>query len=236
MSSLANLNKGEKVVKVIPIRDYKTPEYLVFFTQNGMVKRSELNLYEAQRHFRPLVALNLRKNDQLINVSLSNGLQDLFVVSNRGFGLRYSEAEVTPVGLRAAGVKSINLKKDEYVVSGIVLDGEADESHFALVTQRGAVKRMRITEFEQGARTNRGQVMLRELKGKPHRIVGFVEVRPEEKVNVLTESNHLQTIHPMELGISDRYSNGSFILDTDEVGEVVSAWKEVVYQTPFTTE
>ena len=236
LSSLANLKKGEKVVKVIPIRDYKIPSYLVFFTQNGMVKRSELNLYEAQRHFRPLVALNLRKNDRLINVSLSNGLQDLFVVSNRGFGLRYSEAEVTPVGQRAAGVKSINLKKGEYVVSGLVLDGEADESHFALVTQRGAVKRMRITEFEQGSRTNRGQVMLRELKGKPHRVVGFVEVRPEEKVNVLTESALLQTMHPMELSISDRYSNGSFILDTDEVGEVVSAWKEVVYQTPFKTE
>ena len=201
-----------------------------------MVKRSELNLYEAQRHFRPLIALNLRKDDQLINVALSNGLQDLFVVSNRGFGLRYSEAEVTSVGLRAAGVKSINLKKDEHVVSGLVLEGEADETHFALVTQRGAVKRMRITEFEQGSRTNRGQVMLRELKGKPHRVAGFVEVHPEEKVNVLTESGTLQTMHPMELSISDRYSNGSFVLDTDEVGEVIAAWKEVVYQIPFKTE
>ncbi|HHU20220.1 MAG TPA: DNA topoisomerase IV subunit A [Bacilli bacterium] len=236
LSSLASLKKGEKVVKVIPICDYTTPNYLVFFTRNGLVKRSELNLYEAQRHFRPLIALNLRKNDQLVNVALSNGLQDLFVVSNRGFGLRYSEAEVTPVGLRAAGVKSINLKKDEYVVNGLVLEGEADETHFALVTQRGAVKRMRITEFEQSSRTNRGQVMLRELKGKPHRVAGFVEVGPEEKVNVLTESGTLQTMHPMELSISDRYSNGSFILDTDEVGEVISAWKEVVYQIPFKTE
>ncbi|NMA91249.1 MAG: DNA topoisomerase IV subunit A [Amphibacillus sp.] len=236
LSSLANLEKGEKVVNAIPVRDFTTGQYLVFFTREGMVKRSELSLYEAQRHFRPLVALNLRENDQLIRVALSNGLQDLFVVSNRGFGLRYNEAEVTPVGHRAAGVKSINLKKDEYVVSGLVLEGEADDTHFTLVTQRGAMKRMKVTEFEQGSRTNRGQVMLRELKGKPHRVVGFIEVRPEDEVNVLTENGVLQTVHPMELSISDRYSNGSFILDTDEVGEVTQAWKKVTYQTPFKPE
>ncbi len=236
LSSLANLEKGEKVVNAIPVRDFTTGQYLVFFTREGMVKRSELSLYEAQRHFRPLVALNLRENDQLIRVALSNGLQDLFVVSNRGFGLRYNEAEVTPVGHRAAGVKSINLKKDEYVVSGLVLEGEADDTHFTLVTQRGAMKRMKVTEFEQGSRTNRGQVMLRELKGKPHRVVGFIEVRPEDEVNVLTENGVLQTVHPMELSISDRYSNGSFIVDTDEVGEVTQAWKKVTYQTPFKPE
>lgn len=236
LSSLANLEKGEKVVNAIPVRDFTTGQYLVFFTREGMVKRSELSSYEAQRHFRPLVALNLRENDQLIRVALSNGLQDLFVVSNRGFGLRYNEAEVTPVGQRAAGVKSINLKKDEYVVSGLVLEGEAVDTHFTLVTQRGAMKRMKVTEFEQGSRTNRGQVMLRELKGKPHRVVGFIEVRPEDEVNVLTENGVLQTVHPMELSISDRYSNGSFILDTDEVGEVTQAWKKVTYQTPFKLE
>ena len=233
LSSLASLNKDEKVIQAIPIRDFTDPAYLVFFTRNGMVKRSELGLYQAQRHFRPLVGLNLKKGDQLISVELSNGLQDLFVVSDRGYGLRYNEAEVTPIGQRASGVKSINLKKDEYVVNGLVLQGERDETHLSLVTQRGAMKRMRIREFEQSTRTNRGQVMLRELKGKPHRVAGIVEVHPTEKVRILTESGTLKVMHPMELGITDRYSNGSFILDTDEVGEVVKAWKEVTYQTPF---
>ncbi|MBU5594176.1 DNA topoisomerase IV subunit A [Amphibacillus sp. MSJ-3] len=233
LSNLANIDKGEKVIKAIPVRDMTEPKYLVFFTQNGMVKRSELSLYEAQRFLKPLVAVNLKQDDQVINVEISNGLQDIFVVSNRGYGLRYNEADVTVVGQRAAGVKSINLKKDEYVVAGIVLEGEQDETHFALVTQRGAMKRMRITEFEQSTRTNRGQVMLRELKGKPHRVAGFVEVYPDQKVNILTESGQVLTLHPMELSISDRYSNGSFVLDTDELGEVTSAWKEVVYQTPF---
>lgn len=233
LSNLANIDQGEKVIKAIPIRDFSAPQYLVFFTRNGMVKRSELSLYEAQRFFRPLVAVNVKADDQVINVALSNGLQDLFVVSNRGYGLRYNEADVTAVSQRAAGVKSINLKKDEYVVAGIVLEGERDETHFALVTQRGAMKRMQITEFEQSTRTHRGQVMLRELKGKPHRVVGFVEVYPDQKVNILTASGKRLTMHPMELSISDRYSNGSFILDTDELGEVTSAWKEVVYQTPF---
>ncbi|WP_440895535.1 DNA topoisomerase IV subunit A [Amphibacillus sp. Q70] len=233
LSNLANIDQGEKVIKAIPIRDFSAPQYLVFFTRNGMVKRSELNLYEAQRFFRPLVAVNVKEDDQVINVSISNGLQDLFVVSNRGYGLRYNEADVTPVSPRAAGVKSIKLKEDEYVVAGLVLEGEQDETHFALVTQRGAMKRMQMTEFEQSTRTNRGQVMLRELKGKPHRVAGFVEVYPDQKVIILTESGDRLTMHPMELSISDRYSNGSFVLDTDELGEVTSVWKEVTYRTPF---
>ncbi|WP_017472083.1 DNA topoisomerase IV subunit A [Amphibacillus jilinensis] len=237
ISNVVAIDNGEKIIRAIPIRDFKAPQYLIFFTRNGMVKRSELSLYEAQRYSKPLVAINLKGNDQLVNVSLSNGLQDVFVVCNRGYGLRYNEAEVSPVGQRAAGVKAMNLKKEEYVVNGFVMDGDKqDETYFTLVTQRGAMKRMQITEFEQSTRAKRGQIMLRELKGKPHRVVGFTEVFPEERVTILTDNGQVTTVHPMELSISDRYSNGSFVLDTDEMGEVATIWKEIVYQTPFKTE
>src|SRR5699024_2667310 len=176
LSNLANIDKAEKMIKVITIRDFDPSHYLIFFTKNGMVNRSQLSLYEAQSHCRPLVAINLKKYDQVIDVAVSKGEQELFVVLNRGHGLRYNENEVNPVGLRAAGVKSINLKDDESVVAGMVLEAETNETYFSLVTQRGAMKRMRVSDFEQSTRTNRGQVMLRELKGKPHRVAGFGEV------------------------------------------------------------
>ncbi|WP_067843688.1 DNA topoisomerase IV subunit A [Amphibacillus sediminis] len=233
VSSLVGIEKGEKVICAIPVRDFSVPQYLIFFTKNGMIKRSELSLYEAQRYSKPLVAINLKNGDQLINVALSNGLQDVFVVCNRGYGVRYNEAEITPIGQRAAGVKAISLKKDEFVVAGLVMQGEQEETFFTLVTQRGAMKRMRLTEFEQSSRAKRGQMMLRELKGKPHRVVGFVEVTPEDQVVLLTELGTTVTSHPMELSVSDRYSNGSFVIDTDETGVVVDVWKSIKYIAPF---
>ncbi|PXW91855.1 DNA topoisomerase IV subunit A [Streptohalobacillus salinus] len=235
-SNLAGLDQGEKIVQAMPVRDFNDQSYLIFFTKNGMVKRSELKLYEASRFSKPLVALNLKKDDALIDVARSNGLQDLFVVCDRGYGLRFNEADVSPVSQRAAGVKAMNLKKDEQLVKGLVMEGESDDTFFSLVTQRGAMKRMYVTEFEQAKRANRGQIMLRELKGKPHRVVGFEEITPNDKLILVTTRGDISEHHPMALSISDRYSNGSFVLDTDQVGEVLDVFKQVLYQTPFKDE
>ncbi|SEN48222.1 DNA topoisomerase IV subunit A [Amphibacillus marinus] len=235
-SNLVSINKGEKIIEAIPIRDFTEPKYLIFVTKQGMIKRSELALYEAQRYSKPLVAINLKGDDTLISVSLSNGLQDIFVVCNRGYGLRYHEAELTPIGQRAAGVKAMTLKKDEYIVAGMVLEGEQDETFLTLITQRGAMKRMLLTDFEQSSRAKRGQIMLRELKGKPHRVIGLIETATEDEVVLLTESGYEKAIQPMTLSVSDRYSNGSFVLDTDDAGEVEQVWKKTIYQTPFKTE
>lgn len=236
LSNLADMNKGERIIKAIPIREFDDSKYLVFFTENGMVKRSQFSLYNTPSHFRPLIAINLKKDDQVINVELSDGDEDVFIVSDRGHGLRYNENEINPVGQRAAGVKSINIRDDEKVVSGIIIDSKSNKTFFTLVTQRGAMKRMRTSDFESSSRTNRGQVMLRELKGKPHRVAGFAEIYPNDMMSVGTESKEIVQIDPFKLGISDRHSNGSFILDTDEVGEVTGAWKDINYEIPFEKE
>ncbi|SDB89857.1 DNA topoisomerase IV subunit A [Pelagirhabdus alkalitolerans] len=233
VSNIVSIEAEEKIVQAIPVRDFSIPNYLIFFTKNGMIKRSELSLYEAQRYSKPLVGINLKADDELLNVQVSNGLQDVFVVCDRGYGLRYNEAEVTPVSQRAAGVKAMNLKEDEVIVSGMVINGETDQTFLTLVTQRGAMKRMRLTEFEQLKRAKRGQVMLRELKGKPHRVAGFVEISPTDEVILQTDQNHVSVHHPMELSISDRYSNGSFVIDNDQAGDVVKVWKKPAYQVPF---
>jgi topoisomerase-4 subunit A len=232
-SHLVGLDQGEKIIEAMPMRDFNTSEYLIFFTKNGMVKRSELKQYEASRYSKPLIATGLKKGDEVISVHRSNGLQDVFVVSNRGYGLRYNEAEISPVGQRAAGVKAIQLKQDEHVASGLVMSGEDDDTFFTLVTQRGAMKRMALSLFETAKRANRGQIMLRELKGKPHRVVGFLECNSLEQIVLETTSGDRSLHHPMALSLSDRYSNGSFVLDTDQVGDVVSVYKETLYEAPF---
>ncbi|MFD1848903.1 DNA topoisomerase IV subunit A [Oceanobacillus bengalensis] len=232
LSNIASLDKDEFIVQCIPIREFTEDNYLLFFTKNGMVKRSELKLYNASRHAKSLIALNLKGDDEVVNVYQTNGHSNVFIASNKGYGLWYDESEITVVGQRAAGVKSIQLKEDEYVVGGQVFDDLSSPS-LVILTQRGACKRMKLREFEKTSRAKRGLVMLRELKNKAHRIRGFFVLNDNESIRFHTSNGETQSVYPLELSTSDRYSNGSFVIDTDTHGEVLEVWKEAAYEKPF---
>ncbi|MTW84863.1 DNA topoisomerase IV subunit A [Virgibacillus dakarensis] len=235
ISNIVAINNDERIIQCIPVREFSSDRYLVFFTKNGMVKKSELLLYEAQRYSKALVALNLKNDDELVNVYQTGGHSDIFITSNKGYGLWYHESDVSPVGQRAAGVKAIQLKKDEYVVSGQVFDDLAEPS-IVLVTHRGACKRMKLNEFEKTGRAKRGLVMLRELKHKAHRVRGAFAINENDTICFKTSTGEIHSLYPLELSASDRYSNGSFIIDTDTQGEVTEAWKDADYQQPFTEQ
>ncbi|WP_010093121.1 DNA topoisomerase IV subunit A [Ornithinibacillus scapharcae] len=232
VSNLVQIDKDEHIVHSIAIREFKDDDYLVFFTKNGMIKRSELKIYEAQRYSKALIALNLKKDDEVVTVCQTKGYSDVFIASNKGYGLWYHESEVPVVGQRAAGVKAIQLKDGEFVVGGQVFD-DLSEPSLVVVTQRGACKRMKLREFEKSSRAKRGLIMLRELKNKPHRIVGFFATYENDTITISTSKGETVKVYPLELPNSDRYSNGSFIIDSDNQGEIVEVWKEVKYEKPF---
>ncbi|RFA37321.1 DNA gyrase subunit A [Virgibacillus dokdonensis] len=232
LSNIVTLEKEEKVIECLPIRQFDERCYLLFFTKNGMVKRSQFHLYEAQRYAKPLIALNLKNGDEVINVHLTDGNQDVFVASDKGYGLWYHESEISVVGQRAAGVKAMQLKNDEHVVSGQVFDN-LSEASLVVLTQRGACKRMKLNMFEKTSRAKRGLQMLRELKSKPHRIRGFFLINEQDTIQFKTKDEEVHHVFPLELSNSDRYSNGSFIIDADIHGEIIDAWKQVQYEQPF---
>ncbi|WP_096269782.1 DNA topoisomerase IV subunit A [Paucisalibacillus globulus] len=232
VSNIVQIDKDEYILQILPVREFKEGEFLVFFTKNGMVKRSELKIYEAQRHSKALIALNLKNDDEVISVCQTKGYSDLFIASNKGYGLWYHESEVPVVGQRATGVKAIQLKEGEYVVGGQVFD-DLSEPSLVVVTQRGACKRMKLREFEKSSRAKRGLLMLRELKNKPHRIVGFFATYKNDTICFSTTKGERHHFLPLDLSNSDRYSNGSFVIDSDTQGEVVEVWKEVNYEKPF---
>ncbi|ASN05603.1 DNA topoisomerase IV subunit A [Virgibacillus necropolis] len=232
LSNIVTLEKDETIINCIPVRDFKKDQYIIFFTRNGMIKRSEWALYDAQRHNKALVALNLKKDDEVVNVHITNGHSDIFVASNTGYGLWFHESDVSPVGQRAAGVKAIQLKEKEQVINGQVFD-DLTEPSLVLVTQRGACKRMKLNEFTKTGRAKRGSIMLRELKKKPHRVQGFFVINEQETISFKTDKGEEQSVYPLDLSSSDRLSNGSFVIDTDNQGEVVEVWKETNYRKPF---
>ncbi|MDC3425914.1 DNA topoisomerase IV subunit A [Aquibacillus sp. 3ASR75-11] len=235
VANVVSIDKDEFIVKSVPIRDFKNDQFLLFFTKNGIVKKSELKLYEAQRYSKALVAINLKKEDQVVNVHVTAGHSDIFVASNKGYGLWFHESDVSPVGQRATGVKAIQLKDGEYVVNGLTFD-DLSEPNLVLLTQRGACKRMVLSEFEKTSRAKRGVVMLRELKQKPHRVAGISLVNEKSTIQFKTKTGSVHTIYPLELPKSDRYSNGSYVIDSDEYGEVVEVWEKAEYEKNFADE
>ncbi|CEG27402.1 DNA topoisomerase IV subunit A [Bacillus sp. B-jedd] len=229
VANIIPIERDEEIIKALPIQSFENESYLVFITKNGMVKKTELKLYQAQRYSKPLTAINLKGNDTLIDVHVTDGQQDVFLVSNFGYALWFAEDEISPIGVRAAGVKGMNLKDGDYVAGGKVLSPEGKES-IIVVTQRGAIKKMRLKEFEKAARAKRGVVVLRELKSNPHRVAGIEAALEPDLLFILTEKGEVVEVNTNSLKYSDRYSNGSFIIDEGESGRVTSLWKKTVGQ------
>src|SRR5699024_2617931 len=139
ISNIVPLDTDEFIVQCIPVTDFKKG-YLLFFTKQGMIKRSKLALYETNRTSRALIGINLRDDDEVVSVYHTINPQDIFISTKNGYGLWFHEEELSDVGIRALGVIGINLKDGDEVVSGSIF--EADENPILfLVTQRGACKR-----------------------------------------------------------------------------------------------
>jgi topoisomerase-4 subunit A len=221
IANIIPIDRDEQIVKALPVKDFNKQEYLLFITKQGMVKKTELALYQAQRYSKPLVALNLKGDDELIDVHLTDGNQQVFLATRFGYGLWFKEEEVNIVGARAAGVKGMNLKEGDFVAGGQIISNP-DNEFVILVTQRGALKKMKLSEFELASRAKRGVVMLRELKSNPHRVAGMVIAAEGDDVVIHTEKGTREIISVDQIKWSDRYSNGSFVLDEAEAGEVTS--------------
>ncbi|MGX1901169.1 DNA topoisomerase IV subunit A [Thermolongibacillus altinsuensis] len=221
ISNLIPIDRDEELVASVPVKDFET-DYLLFVTKFGMVKKTELSQYKAQRYSKPLVAIRLKEGDEVVDVYKTDGTRDLFLATHYSYGLWFSEEEVSTVGVRAAGVKGIQLKDGDFVISGKQVKGEA----IIVATQRGAVKKMALSEFEKSSRAKRGQVMLREIKTNPHRLIGCDFVSDTDTIVIMTEKGITETIDVAQLRFVDRYNNGKFFVDCEEAGNVVTMWVE----------
>ncbi len=224
ISSFMSTDHDERIVSVLPVKEFERPGYLLFITRNGIVKKTELNLYKAQRHLKPLIAINL-KDDELVQVGYTNGTNEIFLATSYGYGIRFDENEIKPIGVRATGVKGINLKEGDYVVGGGVIR-DPERQSIILATQRGAVKRLPVNVLDLTKRANRGLVLLRELKTKPHHLIGAI-LAEEDTIHIISEDNVTEELTVNSLPFSERYSNGSFYMNEEEAGPAVKLIKVI---------
>lgn len=227
IANIIPIERDEIILKAIPVNDFNQEAFLLFITKAGMIKKTELKLYKAQRYSKPLVAINLKDDDELIDVHLTDGTKEIFLASYLGYGLWFHEEEVSVIGVRAAGVKGMNLKEEDYVVGGKIIHSPASDG-VVIATQRGAIKKMKLSEFERTTRAKRGLIMLRELKNNPHRVIGVVIVRDQEMIHLQTEKGSIESISAGHLRNNDRYSNGSFLFDEGDSGRAVQMWSDEI--------
>lgn len=227
LSQTVGLAADEQVLAVYAFDKLDGDGAFTIGTSDGYIKQTLLAELQPTRTYKskPIVAIKLKEAAATVTDVYFNaaGAQELyvFVATKIGYGLTFALDEVPVSGARAAGVKLINLKPDDAVANFAVLDNP-DGATVGILTQRGAFKRMRVSEVPVTSRAKRGLQILRELKKEPHRIVAMVLLASGMTLDVTTDQGTQTNIKPMDHPLSDRYSNGSFIIDTDTVGTPVA--------------
>lgn len=176
LTNLVPIDKDDSIIGALNIEDFqREDQYLLFITRKGMVKRTRLAEYEAKRYSKPMVALKLKNDDEVIDVQWTSGTRDILLATRDGYMLRFAEEEISVVGQKAQGVKGINLKKDDAVVAGLMIDAEALDGTVHVVTQRGAIRNVHVRNVQKMSRARRGVSV---LKGASRTRIADVYLQP----------------------------------------------------------
>lgn len=234
-SLVNNFSQEEEILFVQILDDFELESReLMVATKFGLIKKVALADFKPWRTYRSKSAQYAKfkqADDRVVSVDFDQNA-DVMLVTYNGYALRFSSQDVPVVGAKAAGVKSINLKDDDFVVASYF----ADTDSFYILTQRGSLKRVNFNEIPAKSRAGRGLQILRELKKAPHKVFAsgsvknvyggdlFSETDQElQMLQVLSQTDKLFEINLPDLNLLDRTSNGSFIFDEAIEGGVKSA-------------
>ena len=231
VSQIVPIDEDEQVVDVYNEKDFNSDAFYVMATKNGMIKKSSVSQFKTTRFNKPLVGMKVKDHDEIVNVIRLESDQLVTVLTHKGMSLTYSTSELSDTGLRAAGVKSINLKDEDCVV---MTESVSDSDSILMITQRGAIKRISYKVLQVAKRAQRGITLLKELKKNPHRIVDAAVVKEGQETYTVFSNNHEESGNINEVHLSEQYTNGSFIIDVDDFGQVVSMTLESVSYTHLT--
>jgi DNA gyrase subunit A len=221
--NLLPFRQGELVRAVIATRDFREAKYLVFATRRGIVKKTEFEAYNTPLKADGIIALSMREDDELVGVRLSNGNDDVLMVSRLGQAVRFNERDVRSMGRPASGVAGMKLRGDDEVIE---VDIAADDADLLVVTENGWGKRTRVSDYPVKGRGTMGvkTVQLTEAKG---RLAGARIVRDGYQVMLISNAGTVIRIPVEGIKRSGRATQGVIVMRLRE-GEQVSSLAPVV--------
>ncbi|NGQ96544.1 DNA gyrase subunit A [Brevibacillus sp. SYP-B805] len=218
--NLIQVEKGERVNAVIPVREFREDCYLFFATKKGIVKKTELSAFE---HIRKggLIAVNLREDDELIGVRLTDGHQEIIMGTKNGMSVRFPESDVRTIGRNATGVKGITLDEDDDVIGMDIVKPNAE---VLIVTAKGYGKRTPVEEYRVQSRGGKG-IKTHNVTERSGRVVGLKVVEPNEDLMIITTSGIIIRLEVKGISVMGRYTQGVKLIRIEENEEVVSVEK-----------
>ena len=219
--NLLSLDPGEKVSTIIPIPNFAEGKYLLFATKKGFIKKTSLLEYNSARKT-GLQAITLREDDEVINVRLTDGQDNIVLVTRQGMSITFDEKDVRPMGRVSQGVIGMKLDENDYVIGMESIITNSNRTLLA-ITENGFGKRTELDEYKVQTRGGKG-VMTYKVTPKTGEIVGIRIVEETDDVMLITDTGVIIRLNVSNISILGRVTQGVTLMRTNE-GKVVSIEK-----------
>ncbi len=219
--NLLSLDAGEKVSAIIPIQNFAEGKYLLFATKNGIIKKTSLTEYNSARKT-GLLSITLKEDDELIDVRLTDGEDNVVLVTKGGMSITFDEKDVRPMGRVSQGVIGIRLGKDDEVIGMESIIAGANATLLA-ITENGFGKRTELDEYRVQTRGGKG-VITYKVTPKTGNIVGIRIVEETDDVMLITDTGTIIRLNVAGISVLGRSTQGVTLMRTNE-GRVVSIEK-----------
>ncbi|OPX88684.1 MAG: DNA gyrase subunit A [Pelotomaculum sp. PtaB.Bin104] len=218
--NLLYVENNEKVTAVIPVREFNSNQFLFIVTRHGVVKKTSLKEYDTSRRD-GIIALNLDVQDELIDVKLTGGEEEIILATQNGLAIRFSESEVRHTGRVTRGVKGISLMKDDRVIG---MEAVHPDALLLSVTANGYGKRTPISEYRLQARGGKGIINIKTTE-RNGPVVAVLGVRDEEEIMIISAEGIIIRLRAGDISTIGRSTQGVTLMRMNQGDSVVAVAK-----------
>jgi DNA gyrase subunit A len=220
--NLINVSPETSVKAMVPVREFSDTQFLLFCTKKGTVKKSALSQYSNVRST-GIKAIKIEPGDELIDVQVTSGTNDIVLATKHGLSVRFHEQDVREMGRDTTGVKGIELKPDDSLVGMVVIKREAT---ILVVTERGLGKCSHIDDYRVQKRGGKGIITVNRTE-KTGNVVGVMEVLPEDEIMLITRNGVIIRSSVAQIRVTGRIAQGVRLVNLDE-GDILTAVARVI--------
>jgi len=208
--NLVQLDEGERITALLPIREFTEGQYVFMATAEGTVKKTPLSAFSRPR-VTGIIAVDLADDDRLVGVALTDGEREILLTTTDGKAIRFAEEEVRPMGREAAGVRGIRLSDGQRVTSLIVLD----EGMILTVSEHGYGKLTPSDDFPRHGRAGQGVIAM-QTSERNGAMIGALQVQPDDEVMLINSSGTLVRVPISEISVLGRNTQGVRVMRLEE--------------------
>lgn len=219
--NLLQLLPGERVQAVVPINEFDEDKFLLLGTKGGLIKKTPLSDYQNIRKG-GLIAINLREDDEVIGVKLTDGDREIILGTHQGMAIRFHESQTRPMGRASMGVKGIDLREDDYVIDMGLIDD--DDGDILVISEKGYGKRTPSDEYRAQIRGGRGIITLKTTE-KTGKLAALKIMDENEDLMIINSEGIIIRIEVKGISQMSRNTQGVMLMRMEEENSVISVAK-----------